>query len=209
MNIHSITDIIFPMIQKIDLASLRGSDSHIEAEFRLGKFNGNMFDTNVGKITHDYIMRGLSKYNGWDRIVSSEEEVFYRDSDGVRISIDSTTGDETTIQKDRIMKYDLKHIGNTPFDIRLGVSSETPVTDEIEGDMDKKKTKKRVSFFRKNLSIDMTIVSGDSHDMDSEDPMSYQVEFEILDLERVKTKDDLFKILHKINDVFIMLGTNK
>jgi len=30
-----------------------------------------------------------------------------------------------------------------------------------------------------------------------------------LDLERVKTKDDLFKILHKINDVFIMLGTNK
>jgi hypothetical protein len=83
------------------------------------------------------------------------------------------------------------------------------VTDEIEGDMDKKKTKKRVSFFRKNLSIDMTIVSGDSHDMDSEDPMSYQVEFEILDLERVKTKDDLFKILHKINDVFIMLGTNK
>ena len=209
MNIHSITDILFPMIQKIDLASLRGSDSQIEAEFRLGKFNGNMFDTNVGKTTHDYIMKGLSKYNGWDRIVSSEEEVFYRDSDGVRISIDSTTGDETTIRKDRIMKHDLKHIGNTPFHIRLGVSSETPVTDEIEGDMDKKKTKKRVSFFRKNLSIDMTIVSGDSHDMDSEDPMSYQVEFEILDLERVKTKDDLFKILHKINDVFIMLGTNK
>jgi hypothetical protein len=209
MNIHSITDILFPMIQKIDLAPLRNSDSHIEAEFRFGKFNGNMFDTNVGKTAHDYIMRGLSKYTSWDRIVSSDEEVFYRDSDGVRISIDSTTGEETVIRKDRITKHDLKHIGNNPFDIRFSISSENPVTGEIEGDMDKKKTKKRVSFFRKNLSIDMTIVSGDSHDMDSEDPVSYQVEFEILDLEAVNTKDDLFKILHKINDIFIMLGTNK
>ena len=75
--------------------------------------------------------------------------------------------------------------------------------------MDKKKTKKRVSFIRKNVSIDMTIVSGDSHDMDSEDPMSYQMEFEVIDATSCETKDDLFKIIHKINDVFNMLGTNR
>ena len=55
----------------------------------------------------------------------------------------------------------------------------------------------------------MTIVSGDSHDMDSEDPMSYQMEFEVIDATSCETKDDLFKVIHKINDVFNMLGTNR
>jgi hypothetical protein len=45
--------------------------------------------------------------------------------------------------------------------------------------------------------------------MDAEDPVTYQVEFEIMDASRVNTKDDLFKIIHKINDVFIMLNTSK
>jgi len=75
--------------------------------------------------------------------------------------------------------------------------------------MDKKKTKQRVSYIRKNLSIDLTIITGDTHDMDAEDPVTYQVEFEIIDASRVNTKDDLFKIIHKINDVFIMLNTSK
>lgn len=203
MNIHSLTDTVFPLVNQYK------DEEYIELEFRLGKFNGTMFDTNIGKPMHDYIMDGLSKYNGWDRIITSEEEVFYRSSDGVRISVDSVTGDEVIVQKDRIKNHDLKHLGNVPFDIRFSVSKEIPLPEDTERDMDKKKTKRRVSFIRKNVSIDMTIVTGDSHDMDSEDPMSYQMEFEAIDATACETKDDLFKVIHKINDVFNMLGTNR
>lgn len=66
-----------------------------------------------------------------------------------------------------------------------------------------------MSFIRKNLSIDMTICVGDSHDMDAEDPMSYQIEFEIIDPSCVNTKDELFNIIHKIKDLFKLLDTNK
>jgi len=45
--------------------------------------------------------------------------------------------------------------------------------------------------------------------MDAEESVMYQVEFEIIDASRVNTKDDVFKLVHKINDVFIMLNTNK
>lgn len=203
MNIHSLTDTVFPLVNQYK------DEEYIELEFRLGKFNGTMFDTNIGKPMHDYIMDGLSKYNGWDRIITSEEEVFYRSSDGVRISVDSVTGDEVIVQKDRIKNHDLKHLGNVPFDIRFSISKEIPLPEDTERDMDKKKTKRRVSFIRKNVSIDMTIVTGDSHDMDSEDPMSYQMEFEAIDATACETKDDLFKVIHKINDVFNMLGTNR
>ena len=202
MNIHSLTDTVFPLVTQYK------DEEYIELEFRLGKFNGTMFDTNIGKSTHDYIMRGLSKFTGWDRIIASEEEVFYRSSDGVRISVDSATGDEVIVQKDRIKNHDLKHL-ETYLSTSVSASPRNPLPEDTDRDMDKKKTKKRVSFIRKNVSIDMTIVSGDSHDMDSEDPMSYQMEFEVIDAASCDTKDDLFKILHKINDVFNMLGTNR
>ena len=48
----------------------------------------------------------------------------------------------------------------------------------------------------------MTISSGDSEDMDNEDPTSYQVEFEIVKPSDVSTRNELFNIMYKINDVF-------
>jgi hypothetical protein len=38
------------------------NDPNIEVEMRLGKFNGKLFDTNVGKETFDKIYRVLVKY---------------------------------------------------------------------------------------------------------------------------------------------------
>jgi hypothetical protein len=45
--------------------------------------------------------------------------------------------------------------------------------------------------------------------MDAEDICTYQVEFEIVDSKQVQTKDDLFKILYKIRDVFNLLTSNR
>ena len=203
MDTHKICDKLYPLVQK------HKDDPHVELEMRLGKFNGKMFDTNVGKATFDRVMIGLQRYMGWEKVVGMEHEVFYRESDGVRISVDEATGDEAIVRKERVKNEDFKKLKGTPYDVRFSVSKEHPLPPDTNRDMDKKKTKKRVSFIRKNLSIDMTICVGDSHDMDAEDPMSYQIEFEIIDPTRVQSKDEMFNIIHKVKDLFNLLDTNK
>jgi len=203
MDIHKICDKLYPIFLKYK------EDPHIEFETRLGKFNGKMFDTNVGKESFDRVMIGLQKYMGWEKIIGMEQTVFYRESDSVRFTIDEANGDETLIRKERIKNEDFKNMKETPFDIRFSVSKEIPLNDDTNRDMDKKKTKKRVSFIRKNLSIDMTICIGDPHDMDAEESVSYQIEFEIIDPRNVHNKDEMFNIIHKVKDVFNLLDINK
>ena len=176
---------------------------------RLGKFNGKVFDTNVGKATFDRVLIGLRKYTEWEQVRTIKSEVFYRESDGVRITLDETTNEETIVRKERVKNEDFKKLKDSPYDVRFSVSSETPLTTDINRDMDKKKTKDRMSFIRKNLSIDMTVCVGDSHDMDSEEKVSYQIEFEIIDPSRIQTRDEMFNIIHKIKDVFNLLNISK
>lgn len=203
MNLHTICDKLYPIV-------LAHKDTpHIEMEMRLGKFNGKMFDTNVGKATFDRVMTGLQLYTGWEKVVGSEHEVFYRESDGTRISVDESNGEETIVKKERLRNEDFKKMKGTPYDVRFSVSKEIPLPVDTNRDMDKKRTKKRVSFIRKNLSIDMTIYVGDTHDMDSEDPMTYQIEFEIVHPTFVQSKDEMFNIIHKVKDVFKLLDSNK
>ena len=50
------------IVKKIESAFENNkNDPEIEVEIRLGKFNGKMFDTNVGKEVFDRIFRGLSQ----------------------------------------------------------------------------------------------------------------------------------------------------
>jgi hypothetical protein len=203
MDVHKICDKVFPLVDKFK------NEPHIELEMRLGKFNGKMFDTNVGKDTFDKVMNGLQTFMGWEKVIGSEQEVFYRETDGVRISVDEAAGTEIIVSKERVKTEDFKKIKATPFDVRFSVSKEIPMPSDSNREMDKKKTKKRMSFIRKNLSIDMTICVGDSHDMDAEESMVYQIEFEIIDPTRVHKKDEMFNIIQKIKDVFIMLDKSK
>jgi len=107
------------------------------------------------------------------------------------------------IHKEVIHKENFSKLKNTPYDLRFSVAREIPV-EQYEGEMDKKKTKERTSFIRKNLSIDLTIVTGESEDMDSEESMTYQVEFEIIDPKKVEDDEKLFNIIHKVKDLFSM-----
>lgn len=203
MDVHKIFDKVHSHIEK------HKNDEHIEIEMRLGKFNGKMFDTNVGKDAFDKIMTGLQKYKQWEQVVLSDQEVFYRERDNTRITVDDNTGDETIVQKERIKNEDFKKIKNSPYDLRISISKELPIEDIEDREMDKKKTKTRVSFVRKNLSIDMTKCTGDMHDMDAEDPVTYQIELEIIDPSRIQDKDELFNIIHKVKDVINILGITK
>ena len=112
MDVRAVTETLFPTIQRYK------DEQHVEIELRFGKFNGTMFDTNVGKHTFDTVMKGLNKYTGWEKMVGSEHDVVYRDSDNVRRSTDQATGEEEVVKKDRIKNNDDKRMTNTPSEMR-------------------------------------------------------------------------------------------
>ena len=100
------------------------------------------------------------------------------------------------IQKISVVKEDFKC---DPLDVRVCIAREIPTSGEYE--MDRKRTKVRHSFVRKNLSIDMTISSGDNVDMDSEEEASYQIELEIVKPGDVDSVYKLFNIINKVDDL--------
>ena len=179
-----------------DVFETHKNEEHIEVEIRLGKHNGSLFDTNVGKETFERVLKGLKKYNGWEETKTTSTDVFYDDTNGIRISSDEDTGEQIMVQKIKVVKEDFK---SKPLDVRFSISREIPTHGSY--DMDRKRSKYRHSFIRKNLSIDMTVSSGDSVDMDSEDAASYQIELEIVKPSDVGSYNDLFNILHKVNDL--------
>ena len=190
LDIETITDKVLPVFDT------HKDEENIEIELRLGKYNGSFFDTNVGKETFERVLDGLRRYTGWENVKTSVSDIFYSDKDGVRITSDHETGEQTMIQKINVIKDDFT---GTPLDMRFSISREIPTWGEYE--MDRKRTKTRHSFIRKNLSIDMTISSGDNVDMDSEEECSYQIEFEIIKPGDVSCRDELFNIIHKVNDL--------
>jgi len=189
-DIRSIVDRVFPIFDKYK------DEENIEVELRLGKYNGTFFDTNVGKETFDRVLSGLQQYNGWEDVKKSTCDIYYNDKNGIRITANEDTGEQAMIQKINVEKEDFN---GTPTDMRFSVSREIPTWGQYE--MDRKRTKSRYSFVRKNLSIDMTISSGDNVDMDSEEECSYQIEFEIVKPNDVSDIDSFYKIVHKVNDL--------
>jgi acetolactate synthase regulatory subunit len=190
MDIKPVYDKVKPIFE-----TMKGEEN-VEVELRFGKHNGSLFDTNMGKETWERVLRRLKKYQGWERVQSSVADVYYNDANNIRITVDEDSGEQTMIQKINVVKDDFKC---TPNDIRFSISREIPTFGEYE--MDRKRNKTRHSFVRKNLSIDMTISTGDSVDMDSEESCSYQIEMEIVNPQDVKSDDELYNIIHKISDL--------
>ena len=193
MDVHKICDVIKPIFDKYQ------NEEFVEMEFRLGKFNGSFFDVDVGIQNYNRILRGLKMHSGWEKVISSKMEVYYRDSDNLRISIDENTDETINVKKERVHTENFNNIKNTPYDVRFSVSKEIPLSENFEcnGDMDKKKMKERVSFVRKNLSIDVTKCTGGTDDIDEENESTYQIEFEIVVPKNLKNIDELFNIIHK------------
>lgn len=201
MNIQVVTKKILPLFEKYK------NEDNLEFEIRFGKFNGNFFDTNVGQENFNKLLDGLRKYNEWESVTEKSYDSFYNDEHNVRLTVDDDTEEQVQIKKTKIHNEDFKKYKNTPHDVRFSFSKEVPV----EGDfvMDRKRSKRRVSFVRKNLSIDLTESTGDTEDIDAEDAVSFQVELEIVDPNKVETKEQLFNIIHKVNDLFKLLPNNK
>src|SRR6056300_1763161 len=172
------------------------NEGDIEVEIRLGKHNGSLFDTNVGKDVWKNVLKGLKKYDGWESTKMTTSDGYYNDNNNVRITCNEDTGEQTMIQKISVVKEDFKR---DPLDVRFCIAREIPTSGEYE--MDRKRTKTRHSFVRKNLSIDVTISCGDNADMDSEEEATYQIELEIMKPSDVDSIYKLQNILQKIDDL--------
>jgi hypothetical protein len=170
-----------------------------EIEIRFGKMNRGSFDTNLTKDTFDKVLRRLRKYDGWESVVESDTSNYYYDKQR-RVTYDNDKGDITEcIVKKRVLVDDVSLEGEL-FDIRLGVSSEIPCDPVGEDDeYTKVRNRKRVSFVRKDLRIDVTAVSGDPEDPDSENETEYQVELELLRVP--ESQHELYNMVYKVFDV--------
>lgn len=177
-----------------------------EIEFRFGRPSGKGLDTNVGRETFERVMRALNKYQGWESTKHTNATVYYFDGEGPsrtskRLSVDEETDEQIGQVKTRVLVDDFP-IESAPFDVRLGISTEEPFEYDGEETSTKQTTKERWSFVRKNLSIDMTIVTGTPDDKDSDEDKVYQIEMEIIDPSQISSdRDELFNLLHKIFDL--------
>ena len=170
-----------------------------EIEIRFGRRSGSKFDTNVGQTTFDKVLRALNTYDGWESTDHSEVTVYYFD-DGKRLSVNEATDEQKGEIKTRVTVDDF-HLPGAPLDVRLGVSTEVPFEYDGEETSTEQKTKERWSFVRKNLSIDMTIITGTPDDKDSDDDKTYQIEMEIIDPSQIQNTIELFNLLYKVFDI--------
>ena len=191
---NSVKDLIF---QSKDTPEL-------EIEMRLGKMNGTFFDTNVGEKTFDKILEALEQFQHWEEKKSDAVEVFYYNESKKRLSWDEENGTQECVMKKNILKKDFSD-DKSPYDVRVSVAQEITTDKPEDEDADRMIEKYRRSFIRKNLSIDMTIISGDSQDMDDEDGKKFQVELEIIDPTKIEDEPKLFNIIHKVSDILKIL----
>jgi len=168
---------------------------NIEIEMRLGRKTANKFDTNVGRETFEKLLRALYKYDGWETKSEKNYSVYYG-TKNKRITVDESTDESVAVVKSRVTAMDFE-LPDCPFDVRLGISREVPYEQDDE-EMASVKEKRRWSFVRKNLTIDLSKIKGDPEDPDSDEDTTYQVELEIINPKSIGDRDTLFALLYKI-----------
>jgi mRNA capping enzyme, beta chain len=200
MSENQMDPMAHPLFDKWEsIINSHKDQENIEIEFRFGRKSQKTFDTNVGQETFQKLLLALNGYTGWEATKHTSATVYYF-SGNKRLTVDEESEEQVGQIKTRVKVDDFSLEGH-PFDIRLGISKEVPFEYDGEETSTEQKTKERWSFVRKNLSIDLSMVKGDPDDKDCDEDTSYQVEMEIVEPGKVKSKDELFKILYKVFDL--------
>ena len=171
---------------------------NVEIELRLGRISGGKFDTNVGKDAFNKALVALEKYKNWERIEETVYDSYYGSKNLRTTRYEDDSQESVTKKRVANIDYNAKDL---PFDVRLGISTETPCEPDDDTEYELVKHKKRTSYTRKGLRIDCTIVSGDPDDKDAEETEEYQIEFEIIDVKSVKNRDQLYNHIYKIKNL--------
>lgn len=175
----------------------------VEIEIRLGRINGSMFDTDIGKDNFRMLLDGLTAYDGWEKVVNTQTSVYQ--SGNKRLIINDDTDQSVYMTKKKLVNENIRLV-DKPLDVRVGVSQEIILNEEPSNEMDSVKVRKRVSFIRKNLSIDLTVVSGDPDDLDNEEPEVYQAELEIIKPSNVSSDGEFYNMIYKTICVLNLLN---
>ena len=187
-----------------DTIDTHRNQPNVEIEIRLGKVNRGKFDTNVGKQTFEKVLRRLRKFTEWESVKESQSTVYYDTAASKRVVMNDETDEmESCVIKKRLHVND-QVLDGFPVDARLGISSEVPYDrdQDTEENFTRVKKRKRYSFVRKGLSIDLSEVGGDADDKDSEETTEYQIELEILDPPvNAAERHQVFNIIYKISDI--------
>lgn len=177
---------------------------NVEIEIRLGKVNRGKFDTNIGQQTFEKVLRRLRKFDGWESTSESQSTVYYDTAASKRVVMNDVTDEmESCVIKKRLHVND-QPLNGFPVDARIGISSEVPYdrNEDADENFTRVKKRKRYSFVRKGLSIDLSEVSGDADDKDSEEATEYQIELEIIDPPKnAAERHQVFNIIYKISDI--------
>lgn len=177
---------------------------NVEIEIRLGKVSRGKFDTNVGQQTFEKVLRRLRKFDEWESTNESQSTVYYDTAASKRVVMNDVTDEmESCVIKKRLHVND-QPLNGFPVDARIGISSEVPYdrNEDADENFTRVKKRKRYSFVRKGLSIDLSEVSGDADDKDSEEATEYQIELEILDPPKnAAERHQVFNIIYKISDI--------
>jgi len=171
---------------------------NVEIEMRLGRTCNGKFDTNVGKDAFTKARVALDSYKQWDKIEVNEYDSYYGPNNlrTTRYEDDS----QESIFKKRVVNVDYNS-PDLPFDVRMGISTETRCEPGDDMEYEFSNHKMRTSYIRKGVRIDCTIVSGDQDDKDAEDAEQYQLEVEIIDIKSIKNKRTLYNYIYKIKDL--------
>jgi hypothetical protein len=165
------------MEQLLEIIRTYEINDRTEFEFRMGKIDSlGKFDSTIEKPIFDLTMHCLKKFSGWDDVTESTCDLYTSYQNGIRLEEDHETGDQSCIKKVRIGNIDIGVPGNHMGNVRFSISQEIPA--QNHGDFDGHYEKKRISFFRKNVKIDMT--SKTNFDVDDENGTIHQIEVEML-----------------------------
>ena len=177
--------------------------ANVEIEIRFGKVSRKKFDTNIGPERFEKILKGLKKYNGWEKVTKSHTTAYIKGD--IRVIDDEDLGTTTCHKKSKLKKMDFE-LQDQPLDVRLSIATET-ACERPSGDseFDEMRVRHRESFVRKNLSIDMTKVTGNPDDPDSEDTDKYECELEIINPKAITDDVVVANILHKVFDILKLL----
>jgi hypothetical protein len=176
--------------------------NHVEIEFRLGKKNGNVFDTNVGKKVYEDALHSLKQYRGWEHVSERRQTIYYGTRKGLRVVYNEDTDEQVCTTKHRAAVLD-QVLEGWPVDLRIAASIEIPtVYDQDKDRFLETKSRVRTSFIRKGLVIDVSEISrASTQDKDQENSVEYQIEFEIIDPVNLESDNATFNHYHKVFDL--------
>lgn len=108
-----------------ELSKYQTSLDTIELEMRLGIYDNTKFDSNIGEDNYNILTKMLESFDGWEsNTCKTYTDVSISGNRRIRM-IDGVPSE--CVKKERLSDFTFQ-CENLPFDIRVSISRETPIT---------------------------------------------------------------------------------